>query len=360
MILSELQISCLRNMSSLRLSLHPRLNIISGNNGSGKTTFLEALYLLSTGHSFRTREISSLLTYGKDALTVFAKTDDDQRISIQKSSQVPTIARLNGQACSSSSELAAFLPSQVFYQDIFQFIDAGPSVRRSLLDWGLFHVEHRYLALWKDYRRALKQRNALLKQRASRSLLVPWNNLLAESGEQLDVYRHNYMRALSAEFQSLIPRLSDLDVSLAYYKGWDRKHEGKSLLDVLNASYESDLQRQFTHYGPHQADLYLVGGHFKVKQFLSRGQQKIILFALKFAQAAMLSQSCLYLIDDMCSELDAVHISRVMNLLSDMNGQFFITTRLEDNLFHMTDVIPNQSISLQAGVLNHVPRETQA
>jgi len=349
MILSELQIASLRNIDSLRLSLHPHLNIISGDNGSGKTTFLEGLYLLSSGHSFRTREISSLLRHGQDALTVFAKTDDEQRISIQKSTQVPTIARLNGEACSSSSELAAFLPSQVFYQDIFQFIDAGPTVRRSLLDWGLFHVKHEYLALWKDYRRALKQRNALLKQRAKPALLTPWNIQMDQLADKLDVMRAAYMTDLIREFQTVLPKLSDLDCSLQYYKGWDRKQEGKTLADVLNASYDSDLQRQFTHYGPHQADLSIVGSHFKVKQFLSRGQQKIVLFALKFAQAVLLDKSCCYLIDDMCSELDAIHISRVMNHIAKMPGQFFITIRKEDDLFAIADSVPFTSIVLERG-----------
>lgn len=346
MILSELQISCLRNIESLRLPLHPHFNIVSGNNGSGKTTFLEGLYLLSSGHSFRTREISSLLSHGKDALTIFAKTNDGQRISIQKSSQAPTIARLNGEACSSSSELATFLPSQVFYQDIFQFIDAGPAVRRSLLDWGLFHVEHDYLALWKDYRRALKQRNTLLKQRANASLLIPWNIQMAQLGDKLDALRSHYVGTLALEFNRIISILSDLDCSLQYYKGWDRKDEGKSLIDLLNSSYDRDMQRQFTHYGPHQADLAIVGSHYKVKQFLSRGQQKIVLFALKFAQAALVSKSCVYLIDDLCSELDNIHISRLINHIANMKGQFFISTRLEDDLFSIADKQPHVTISL--------------
>jgi DNA replication and repair protein RecF len=329
MILNELQISNLRNIQHARLSLHPNLNIISGLNGGGKTTFLEALYLLSTGHSFRTREVVSLISQGQEALTVFAKTNDDQRISIQKSLHFPTMAKLNGEACTSSSELASFLPSQIFYQDIFQLIDAGPGVRRTVLDWGLFHVEHNYLSLWKDYRRALKQRNSLLKQRARAQLFVPWNQLMAELAIQLDKMREHYVSHLIHEFNAIVSVLSDLDCSLQYFKGWDKKGEGRDLSDILTASYDKDMNR---HYGPHQADLIIVSNEYKVKQYLSRGQQKIILFALKFAQSRLVSKSCLYLIDDLCSELDTDHISRLLDYITNLKGQFFITTKLKEEI----------------------------
>lgn len=351
MMISELQISCLRNIRNLRLPLHPHLNILCGKNGSGKTTFLESLYLLSSGHSFRTREISSLLTHGCDALTVFAKTSDEQRISIQKSLRIPTVARLNGESCSSSSELAAFLPSQVFYQDMFQFIDAGPVVRRAVLDWGLFHVEPGYLTLWKDYRRVLKQRNSLLKQGAAAHLLTPWNNQMTELAQSLHSMRERYVAGLCDEFNRIILILSDLDCRLHYFKGWDRKDEGRSLADLLHSSYERDRLRQYTHYGPHQADLVIVGGHYKVKQYLSRGQQKMVLFALRFAQAALLNKTCLYLIDDMASELDSDHIARLMTYIAAMKGQFFITARPDDDLFAAMEPCDHKKIVLESGTV---------
>lgn len=350
MILGELQVSCLRNIKSLRLSLHPQFNIITGNNGSGKTTLLEALYLLSSGHSFRTRETASLLSHGCDALTVFARTEDEQRISIQKSVSSVTTARINGESCSSSSELAAFLPSQIIYQDIFQFIDAGPSVRRSFLDWGMFHVEQGYLGLWKNYRRALKQRNTLLRQRAVPALLLPWNTLMVEIAMQLDTLRCAYVEALNHHFQIICSRLTDLQCSVQYYKGWDRKAEGKELADLLISSYERDTLRQFTHYGPHQADMMLVGNSHKVKHYLSRGQQKMLLFALKFAQAELLNKSCIYLIDDMASELDKDHISRLIQHISSMKGQFFISSKCENEILSESDLPSRKLIHLHKGV----------
>ncbi|HHF7344694.1 TPA: DNA replication/repair protein RecF [Legionella feeleii] len=349
MSLAHLQIKNLRNIESARLDLHPHLNIIVGANGSGKTSFLEAIYLLGSGHSFRTREISPLVRESSDSLTVFARADDEQTISIQKSPLSPTQVRINLSPCQSSSELAYFLPCQVFYQDIFQIIDAGPSIRRSLLDWGLFHVKQSYHSLWKDFRRVLKQRNSLLRQKASPSQLVPWDNLLVTLSEQLDNLRGQYFVELNREFQTLLSQLTDSKASLTYYKGWDRRGSGKHLSVILADSYESDLHRQFTQYGAHQADLIVNSDNLQAKQYLSRGQQKIILFALKLAQAKLITKRCLYLCDDISSELDQSHINNLFKLIETIPGQFFITCINFDSLFIEKEITDYKVFSIKNG-----------
>ncbi|MDI9817986.1 MULTISPECIES: DNA replication/repair protein RecF [unclassified Legionella] len=326
MSLAQLQINNLRNIEAARLNLHPKLNFFIGENGSGKTSLLEAVYLLGSGHSFRTREISPLISNGKDSLTIFARKGDEQTVSIQKSLTTPAQVRVNSFPCQTSSELARFLPCQVFYQDIFQIIDAGPAVRRTVLDWGLFHVKQNYHALWKNYKRALKQRNSLLKQRASQQQLRPWNKVLVELATQMHEARKEYFACLLPEFHLILQQLSTVDCSLAYYKGWDKKGAAKPLELILEDSYQSDISRQFTQYGAHQADLIFTINNLNAKQYLSRGQQKIILFALKLAQARLNKTSCLYLCDDLTSELDEAHTKRLLNLIGTMDGQFFITS----------------------------------
>ncbi|KTC84936.1 DNA replication/repair protein RecF [Legionella brunensis] len=335
MSLARLQIHNLRNISAARLELHPQINFIHGDNGSGKTSLLEAIYLLGCGHSFRTREILPLISRGHDFLTVFARTIDEQSVSIQKSLSSPTQVRLNTQPCQSSSELAHFLPCQVFYQDIFQIIDAGPSTRRSVMDWGLFHVKQNYHSLWKDYRRALKQRNTLLKQKSSPHELSPWNNILAELATQLHQMRECYFLQLRPIFEDTLKQLTDVHCTLSYYKGWDKRQTGKPLNIILEENYQPDVVRQYTHYGAHHADLFVFSEEFNAKQYLSRGQQKIILFALKLAQATLTPSSCIYLCDDLASELDNVHVERLLNLICQIKGQFFITsTSLVPSMFN--------------------------
>lgn len=325
MSLSILNVHHVRNIPAASLTLHPRYNIFHGANGSGKTSVLEAIYLLGTGHSFCTREIASLIRHGEPALTVFARTHADESVSIQKSLANPTLVKLNQQPCQRSSELAHFLPCQAFYQDIFQIMDEGPSIRRSLLDWGLFHVKQSYHTLWKDYRRVIKQRNALLRQKAAQPQFDPWNKMLIELATELNALRADYFRDWSDAFQTLLAQLTDTPCSIAYYKGWDKKATGKPLATILNEQFESDLHQQYTHSGAHQADILFDSAALKAKQSLSRGQQKIILIALKLAQTQLLPKPCVYLFDDIAAELDAHHLQRFVNCLSQIHGQFFLT-----------------------------------
>lgn len=324
--LTQVHIHSLRNISSAQLALHPRFNFFVGPNGSGKSSLLEAIYLLGTGHSYRTREISPLIAHGQNALTVFARTSLDEQISIQKSLSLSTQVRINRTPCRSSSELAHFLPCQIIHQGLFEILDSGASVRRSLLDWGLFHVKQSYHSVWKDYRRVLKQRNALLRKQANYQQCAPWDQQLNILAEQLHIMRAEYFERWSKTYAHVLSELSDIDCSIRYDKGWDKKNSGKDLQQVLKDHFASDLKRQFTQFGAHQADIVFESNVFKAKKTLSRGQQKIVLIALKLAQSMLLNKPCFYLFDDVASELDANHLNRLFHFIhQQVNGQFFFT-----------------------------------
>jgi DNA replication and repair protein RecF len=348
--IADLNIHQVRNILSASLVFHPQCNFIYGDNGSGKTTLLESIYLLCNGHSFRTREISPLVSEGESSLTVFAKLSTEETISIQKSLMGLTQAKINRYPCLSSSELARFLPCQVFYQNIFQVIDAGPSVRRSLLDWGLFHVEQSYLEIWKNYRLVLKQRNALLRQKAKYALFKPWDHQLATLAIALHEKRHLYFEQWYRCFQQLLPQLTDVPCTLQYYKGWDKKESGRDLATILEDQFDQDLQRQYTFSGAHQADIFFDLTSKKAKLLLSRGQQKIVLLALKLSQASLLEQACIYLFDDLTSELDAHHISRFIQYLPSINGQVFMTAMDDQLLRPISEVIESTHYRITQGV----------
>ncbi|KTD76491.1 DNA replication/repair protein RecF [Legionella waltersii] len=326
MILSQVKISYVRNIHYSVIDLHPRFNFIYGPNGSGKSSILESLYLISCGHSFRTRESISLVSQNKDQLTVFAKTTDESTLSIQKSLSELTTIRFNNQPITTTSQLATLLPCQVVFSDLFQIIDAGPSVRRSVLDWGLFHVKHEYHKLWKEYRRVLKQRNALLRLRESYAQFIPWDKQLGELGHELDLLRSEYFITWKEQFKKVLNELTNtINCDINYYKGWDKKALGKSLLQILEESFESDMHKQYTQYGAQQADVLISNEQGKVKGVLSRGQQKLILIALRLAQGVMLDKNCLYLFDDLSSELDETNYKRIITYLLKQDGQFVIT-----------------------------------
>lgn len=349
MTLTALNIHHLRNIDAMQLNLHPRVNFFYGPNGSGKTTILEAIYLLSSGRSFRTRETAPLIQYEQDASTIFARTQAMDTVSLQKHLTGMTQVRINQQPCLRSSDLARHLPCQLVYQDIFQIIDAGPSVRRAILDWGMFHVKHSYHETWREYKQVLKQRNALLRQKAVYQDVLPWDNLLAEMAEVLDVSRTAYIQDLSHWFQIYLAKLTNTPCQIQYYRGWDKKQTGKALSAILKDQFALDCQRQFTHSGPHQADILLDSNASKAKTSLSRGQQKIILIALKLAQAHLLSKPCIYLFDDVSSELDAMHLQRLMACLMDVSGQLFITAIAMEPLLNMPIMQAGQVHALQEG-----------
>lgn len=343
MILTEVKIHNFRNIISAHLSLNPRFNVITGPNGGGKTSILEAIHMLSCGHSFRSREVAPIISHGQNTLNVFARSQEDGSISIQKSLSDATQIKLNNQFCSTTSQIAYALPCQVIYSDVFQIIDAGPSVRRGLLDWGLFHVKHDYFRLWKEYKRVLKQRNALLRSCALYKHFIPWDQQLNQLANDLDSLRNEYFIQWRDQFYQLITELAKISCSIEYYKGWDKRNTGKELQVILEESFESDRNKLYTQNGPHQADLFLNGDQFKIKHSLSRGQQKMILIALKLAQGQLLDNDCLYLFDDFCAELDTVHQTKLLEYFNYHRGQFVITN-LQN--IGMDNVYPLNSINL--------------
>lgn len=356
MILNHLKIHHLRNIISAELFLNARFNFIYGANGSGKTSILESLYLLSCAHSFRSREIIPIVTRNKDALAVFARTTDQSTIAIQKSIAGSTQIKLNNQFCTSTSQLAYALPCQIIYADIFQIIDAGPTVRRSLLDWGLFHVKPNFLLLWKEYKRVLKQRNALLRTEKSYTNFIPWDKQLDELACHIHQLRQDYFADLTVVFHLILKKLTDLECDIDYYKGWDKKNTKQSLLDTLVDNFDSDRKRQYTQSGVHQADILISSNTQKAKQVLSRGQQKIILMALKLAQGYLIDSDCLYLIDDLSAELDKNHQIKLFNYLETIRGQFVISNIDELNLPDIGSVLSDShTFCIANGIITHSP-----
>lgn len=334
MNIKTLKINNLRNINSAKLDINPKFNFIVGDNGSGKTTTLEAFYLLCTGKSFKTRESSHLISKGKGQMTVFASLEETHQVSIQKDLHSNTKIQFNGSPCKTTSEIAYQLPCLIFYQDIFNIIDAGPSIRRALLDWGMFHVKHSYLQLWQQYNKLLKHRNALLRKQANYEEFLPWDNMLVERAEQLDELRTLYFKQLKKTFTEVLKKITNVEVDIAYYKGWDRQNKGESLISIFKQSYQQDVKQKYTKYGAHHADIDISSCELgKVKKTYSRGQQKAILFALKISQGLLLEKDCLYLIDDLSSELDDSHIKNIFCLLDELKGQFVITSISELNKY---------------------------
>lgn len=164
--------------------------------------------------------------------------------------------------------------------------------------------------------------------------------------------RLKYFNTLQADFEKILNKVCSVNCDIDYYKGWDRRQEGVTLADVLKKTFASDSQRQFTHYGIQHADIIIENNNGKAKSIFSRGQQKVVLFALKLAQANVLKRHCIFLIDDLTAELDEMHVENIMTLLQQMPGQYFITVRNGDKLLKPHQSIESQTLLINDGMIS--------
>jgi DNA replication and repair protein RecF len=336
MRIQRLQLTNLRSLTSLALDASPEINLVHGANGSGKTSVLEAIHLLSLGRSFRTHQARHVITEGCAEATSFAQLCDEQgasagNLGVSRSNQGEFRARFQGQDIDTAG-LAALMPVQVIDSEAFNLLDGSPAIRRQFIDWGGFHHSNRFISTWRGFQRALKQRNSLLKYgRIDRSVLEVWNREFLSYSEELTKLRQAYVEALIPQFQRILTALigegvGGPDVELRYSRGWDRE---RSLEELLDVGFERDQRQGFTGYGPQRADLRFRVGARSAAEHLSRGQKKLTVSALKLAQGQVYSETtgrrCIYLIDDLPAELDARHLGKFCTYLKASGSQCFIT-----------------------------------
>ncbi|MEX2468133.1 MAG: DNA replication/repair protein RecF [Pseudohongiellaceae bacterium] len=330
-VIRELQITGVRNLQQVELQSHPHFNLIHGANGSGKTSLLEAIHLLGLGRSFRTAQTDSLINHERDEAVVFVRLSDNHKLGISRGRRDRQRLKLDDQVQSNWDRVAALLPILVLDANAFLLLEGGPGSRRQFMDWGVFHVEPDFLAQWRRTRKCLANRNQLLKgSRPDRQQLKVWDRELCAAAELVDKARNRYLDALLPEFarvyQALVPD-APFALALEYHRGWPA---GESLLQVLEDHHAQDVRYRATQFGPQRADLAIRAGKQKAVEVLSRGQQKMLVIALKIAQGRLLSLSqerlCCYLVDDLPAELDADNRAAVMRYLVEQESQLFVTS----------------------------------
>jgi len=330
MTLKRLKIEQFRNIKSADIYFSQTVNCFYGDNGSGKTSVLEALYHLSTFRSFRSHINDRIISHDADAFTLYAELLDQQTLGLQKGLKAPSQMKINGEKARSTSALARLNPMILLNYDSFELITGSSQFRRQFYDWLMFHVEHHFASYWRYYQRGLKQRNSALKKRGTDAEIHSWNQALSEYGEKITAIRQQYFELLveSAKYylNILLPELSE--ISFSFDSGYDDK---KSLTDILSENLQRDKARGYTQYGPHRADFHMTLNGRPVKDILSRGQQKALLFSLMLAKIGAY-KICLpekatpcVLLDDVAAELDQRLFKRIMTALFDFEAQIFMT-----------------------------------
>lgn len=327
----------MRCFEEMEVQLGPRINLIIGCNGTGKTTLLEALHVMAYSRSFRGKVRDGLIRQGSGALDIYVEWEEGparhavphiRKAGLHHTGQ-KWKGRLDGEDVHQIGTLCAALAVVTFEPGSHALLNGGGEARRRFLDWGLFHVEPDFLSLWRRYARALKQRNALLKHGDGSSTLDAWDCEMAEAGEALTSRRLAYMERLQEQAVRVASEIAPSIelVSLDYTPGW-RRHE-ISLVDALLLGRERDLQHGYTSMGPHRADWTPQYALIPGRDALSRGQAKLTALSCLLAQAEDFADHRhewpVIALDDVGAELDHEHLTRVLMRLAALPTQVLIT-----------------------------------
>ena len=334
MFIERLAASSFRNFSSLELNLNPYLNVFVGHNGSGKSSIVESFYLLGFGRSFRTNKLKSCIAERSNEFVIFAKTNASHTGSsinagLAKSAYSDITCQINGDKGKRLSDLVKLFPIQLFTPQSTDLVLGSPKDRRKFLDWGVFHVEHSFETLSRNFKVALKNRNALLKkEQLNRTLLLSWNERFSELGEALSQQRELYLQHFVPIF-NLIQRefLKGFNVEIEYNTGWKAD---LPLAKALESRRQQDLQFKVSTVGPHKADLRFKIDGKDAAEVLSRGQLRMLVAALLLAQAKAYKdktgKETIFLLDDIGAELDEYKRELFLDELVNTGSQIVVTS----------------------------------
>lgn len=318
-----------RCFAAAELEFAPTTNLIIGENASGKTSLLEAIFLLGRGRSFRTPYLGALTRTEASGFQLTGKITNQPVPVIIGLARINGLfeARIGGQRTESLAQLAQTFPVQLIDSQAHQLIRGGPRQRRQFLDWGVFHVEPAFFPVWRRFQRALQQRNALLRTGRPQREVDSWNGELAAAGQLLDGLRRNYLANFAATAIKWGERaLGGLKTSLEYQAGWP---VGRDLSEALQESTTRDRKAGMTQVGPHRADMAIKVEGRTAQERVSRGQEKVLAGALLLAQTSiyrkLTGHSCTLLLDDLAAELDTGHLIRFMEMVTETRAQVHIT-----------------------------------
>jgi len=319
-----------RNIEHSKTDFHPNLNFIVGDNGSGKSSLLEAIFFLGHGKSFRTSKIENLVSHQQSSFVVSIKDHADIQIGFSRDFNTnQTEIKINGQRFNKLSELAKNIAVQIVTPESFKLFFGGPRERRRFVDLGLFHVEHSFSHEWKDFNRILKQRNAYLRSGINMVGIKYWDEAFCIHSNIISELRLNYIKRFKEEFtiwaKLLLPNIYSV-IEIQFFQGW---RQNTQLEDVLYNNRTRELSLGYTISGTHKFDVKFIINKQPLENQLSRGQQKLFLLALTFAQAKLIEKvkrvKPILLIDDVGAELDSNSRTVLNEAINQLNCQVIIT-----------------------------------
>ncbi|MBP9722742.1 MAG: DNA replication/repair protein RecF [Gammaproteobacteria bacterium] len=386
MPIKSFKLANFRKFHEINLEFSEQINFLIGKNASGKTSILEAIYLLSCGRSFRTSNLANLvklenlsnLSNSGNAIpiNIWAKiTQDNNLQSLISYSRNSNTGKkkilLNEKPLNSLAEIARLLPVCIIDGEGFKGVSAPPQQRRQLFDWGMFHVKHEFYPIWRKYTKALDQRNSLIRSsKLSYNFndfkqFLPWDNMLAEAALELITLRQQYFNIIAEKFYYYINKLNNplnsslnnnIQIELNSGLG-DAATIIPTIQEIklaLNRNLKKDLLKGYTSIGPHRADIVFKIDGQPAKELVSSGQEKVIMIAFYLALIDIIKEltgkKCTILIDDIAAELDNTSKNLLCEQLFNSGHQLIMTAIRESDLplelFNLNNNVINNSFKM--------------
>ncbi len=331
MWLKKLTVCNCRIIKDSTVEFSPDLNYIYGNNGSGKTSLLEAISILSLGRSFRTSRISEVISYGEDSVLcssiVESQEYGNKHIGIEKSSSSTKI-RVNKQNIQSQAELSKILPVSIIHPLSHELITGGSSKRRRFIDWIAFYQFPEFHTLWKRYQMLLKQRNAALKSSKLSYALEHLTYELASLQAPIHQIRLEALDKFKSTIATYIPEtLLKHTAALSLKTGLPSgiNLDTESIVCYYNSKHEYEKKIGRTIAGVHSADLQILLNSKPAASSASRGQSKIISLLFHIAQNLTITQHGIIAIDDLSAEIDNENYKQLIEFIPSLQRQIFIS-----------------------------------
>lgn len=328
MEIAKLNFKDFRNYGNLTLELNPKVNIFIGDNAQGKTNLLEGIYLSSLGKSFRTSKDTEMIRFEAPFFRVeVTALKDGERLTVEIAlSEDQKAIKIDGVKALKSSELLQHIYTVIFSPEDLKIVKDEPEKRRRFIDREISLLKPSYLRNLASYKKALAQRNALLKEKKVKDdALEVWDKSLSNYAEPIITDREEYVKKLEEISRKIHYDLSEgkEDLRIIYERGV----EG-NLYEALKHSIRIDRLRGTTTKGPHRDDLKLLVNGKDLRSFGSQGQQRTAALALKLSELKLIKEETkeegILLLDDVLSELDSRRQKYLINTLKDV--QVFITS----------------------------------